>query len=64
MAGTIGDITINFDSHINKVVYSTVEWTRNFEWTTSGQKVGTAIIDGSTVEWTRSFEWTTNGGIG
>ena len=37
-------ITINFDSHINKVAYS------NAEWTTSGQTQRTGIVDGSTGE--------------
>ena len=43
-------ITINFDNHINKVVYSTAEWT------TSGQEVRTAIVDGSTGKFTVTLD--------
>lgn len=41
-APNIAYITINFDSHISKVVYG------DAEWTTSGQNITTAIFDGAT----------------
>lgn len=50
-----GNIKINFDSHISKVIYN-VNGSFNAEWTTSGQTVATGIVDGATGQFTLTLD--------
>lgn len=36
-APQLGDVTINFDTHIKKVVATSSNWTTSYTWTTSGE---------------------------
>lgn len=53
-----GDVVINFDSHINKVVLTSSGYSAGikYEWTTSGQSVSLGATDGQVGLFTVTLE--------
>lgn len=54
----LGDVVINFDSHITKVVLTSSGFSAGtkYEWTTSGQSVFLGVIDGEVYLFTVTLE--------